>query len=189
MSTDLAERPKLVCAEDLLKMPDGDRYELVHGVLREAPASVESSWVGGKFHTRLANDVEESGIGFAIPADLQLRIFSDRNHLRRADALVLLVTSLPGGELPRTGFLEIAPDIAVEVVSPIDEAEDIDSKVQEYLAAGVRLVWVAYPKTRTIHVFHADGAVQLLNERDTLDGAPVLPDFHAPVSSFFRPRQ
>ena len=43
MSTGVADRPKLVCAEDLLKMPDGDRYELIHGVLREAPVSVESS--------------------------------------------------------------------------------------------------------------------------------------------------
>ena len=82
-------------------------------------------------------------------------------------------------------FLELAPDLAVEVVSPSDSANEIQEKVNEYLDVGVRLIWVVYPIQHTVTVYAADRAGRLLNEADTLDGGDVLPGFSLAVADIF----
>ena len=76
----------------------------------------------------------------------------------------------------------------LEVVSPNDLAWEVDMKVTEYLQAGVRLVWVFYPDTRTVWVSRADGQAARLGASETLSGADVLPGFTCPVADVF-PRQ
>jgi Uma2 family endonuclease len=98
----------------------------------------------------------------------------------------VLSTRLPGGLVPDTDFLELAPDIVGEVVSPHDEAEDVAEKVQEFLAAGVRLIWVAYPRNHSVYVYRADGSYEALGEQDELDGSPALPGFRLPISALFK---
>ena len=83
------------------------------------------------------------------------------------------------------GFLKMAPDLAVEVVSPSDSAAAVQSKVEDWLGAGTRLVWVVYPDTRSVTVYRSLNEAEVLSEPDALDGAPVLPDFALPVSDLF----
>jgi Uma2 family endonuclease len=90
---------------------------------------------------------------------------------------------LPDDRTPE-GNLKLAPDLAVEVVSPNDKAYEVEEKRAAYLAAGVRLVWIVYPPTRTVFVFHRSG-VTVLGESDTLTGADVLPEFSCPDGRFF----
>jgi Uma2 family endonuclease len=96
---------------------------------------------------------------------------------------------VPRGRLPdeRTpeGNMKLAPDLALEVVSPNDMAYEVEDKRVAYLRAGVRLVWIVYPPTRTFFIFRASGSVDLLTEADTLSGEDVLPGFSCPVSRFF----
>lgn len=87
-------------------------------------------------------------------------------------------------ELER-GFLRIAPDLAVEVVSPNDTVYEVDEKVEELLAAGVRLVWVLNPETRIVEVHRLDGTVSKLHVADELSGEDVLPGFTCPVAELF----
>ena len=84
-----------------------------------------------------------------------------------------------------SGFLERAPDLAVEVVSPSDSAAAVQSKVEDWLGAGTRLVWVVYPDTRSVTVYRSLNEAEVLSEPDALDGAPVLTDFAVPVSDLF----
>ncbi len=84
-------------------------------------------------------------------------------------------------------MLEIAPDIVAEVVSPHEDAENVETKIREYFAAGVRLVWVAYPLTRTVHIYRPDGSAAVLDERGTISGEDVLPGLEIPVASIFPP--
>jgi Uma2 family endonuclease len=81
-------------------------------------------------------------------------------------------------------YFEGAPELAVEVVSPSDSAEDLEIKVGQYLSAGAQQVWVLYPKTRDLHVYSAKHAVVLKSD-DVLKGGEFLPGFAVKVSELF----
>jgi Uma2 family endonuclease len=82
-------------------------------------------------------------------------------------------------------FVPVAPDLAVEVLSPSDRMAEAPSKVTMYLQAGVQLVWLLDPETRTISIFRPDAAPRTLYENDTLDGGDVLPGFSVSVAELF----
>ncbi|MHB1558920.1 MAG: Uma2 family endonuclease [Isosphaeraceae bacterium] len=89
--------------------------------------------------------------------------------------------------IPRADAWDVVPDLAVEVVSPTDIAQNLLGKVQEYFQAGVRLVWVVYPLQRCIHVFDAWNRIRVLGESDSLDGGVVLPGFQRALDDLFGP--
>jgi Uma2 family endonuclease len=79
----------------------------------------------------------------------------------------------------------MAPDLAVEVVSPSDLATDLDRKLVEYVEAGVSLVWVVYPETRRAFVFSSATEVRILSASDELDGGAVIPGFRLALTRLF----
>jgi Uma2 family endonuclease len=108
------------------------------------------------------------------------------NRVRRPAVSFIRIGRLTAGEEPE-GHCRIAPDLAVEVVSPNDLYSEVEEKVVEYLGAGVRLVWVINPPTRTVRVHRADGTGADLGALDELDGEDVLPGFHCKIEDLFRP--
>jgi Uma2 family endonuclease len=98
--------------------------------------------------------------------------------------------SLPGEDAYRVethydaGFWG-APDLAVEITSPSNRAPDVQEKVTDYLDAGVRLVWVVDPHTRTVTTHAPDATARILRQTDTLNGGDVLPGFRLPLAGFF----
>jgi len=88
-------------------------------------------------------------------------------------------------ERPLRQFPELAPDLVVEVVSPSDTAAEVEEKVQLWLDAGVRLVLVVYPSTRSVSAYRSRTDVRLLTEADLLDAGDVLPGFSCPVRDLF----
>ncbi len=78
-----------------------------------------------------------------------------------------------------------APALAIEVVSPTDLAEDLRRKVEQYLAAGTRAVWVFYPKNREVQVFRADGASFIRHEHERLEEPELLPGFSLDLKAVF----
>ena len=85
----------------------------------------------------------------------------------------------------RAGTFRSPPDLAVEVVSPNDEAEALETNLDEYLRAGVRLIWFVYPLTKNVWAYKSDGTAKLYRIADTLTGEDVLPGFTANVSELF----
>jgi Uma2 family endonuclease len=83
------------------------------------------------------------------------------------------------------GHARIAPDLAVEVVSPNDLYDEVDAKVEEWLSAGVQLVWVVSPRKRTVAVHRADGTSTIFHENDELTGDDIIPGFRCRVREFF----
>jgi Uma2 family endonuclease len=83
------------------------------------------------------------------------------------------------------GHGRIAPDLAVEVVSPNDRAKDLVSKLQDFRNAGIPLTWVLYPETQTVQVHRLDGSMTTLNCGDFLEGENILPGFRVEVSELF----
>jgi Uma2 family endonuclease len=171
--------------EDLLTMLDGDRFELVNGELVERKRGWDSSWIGGQLYTILNLYCKENRAGRVAPADASYQCFPDApNLVRRPDVSFIRWGRLPGGKRPR-GHCPIAPDLAVEVVSPNDLYSEVEEKVAEYRRAGVRLVWVVHPPTRTVRVHRLDGTVTDLTEADELSGEDVIPGFHCAVRDLF----
>ncbi len=83
----------------------------------------------------------------------------------------------------------VAPDLAVEFISPSEHGDEIIEKVREYLDAGVKCVWVVYTRNRYVLEFESLSSVRGLTEADELDGKDFLPGFRIPVSSLFQPQE
>ncbi|HEY5865262.1 MAG TPA: Uma2 family endonuclease [Candidatus Tectomicrobia bacterium] len=174
--------------EDLLTIPDGHRFDLVDGHLVERNMGAESSWIAQQINHRLCSYVETSQHGLVLGPDCGYQIFSDDpTRVRFPDGAFIRSGRLPNDAPPR-GHIRVVPELVLEVVSPNDLAWEVDMKVTEYLQAGVPLVWVFYPDTRTVSVYRANGKAARLGVGETLSGVEVLPGFTCLVADVF-PRQ
>jgi Uma2 family endonuclease len=173
-------------ADDLLKMPDGSDYELVDGHLVERPMGFQAGLVTAEVIRRISNHCHDQRLGYVTPGgDGGYQCFPDRPRLvRKPDVAFVRLGRFPNDQLPM-GYATLAPDLAVEVVSPNDLYEELEKKVVEYFRAGVRLVWVVSPESRTVLVQRPDGPSRRLFETDELLGEEVLPGFRCLVSEFF----
>jgi Uma2 family endonuclease len=171
--------------EELLAMPDGKSYELVGGQLVERKMGVESSWVGGRLHSRLDRFCEDHGIGWALLPDTGYQCFPrDPDQVRKPDVSFVPYGRFPGGVLPK-GWSKIRPDLAVEVVSPNETVYELDDKLSDYESVGVPLIWVINPKSRTVTIRRSDGTVSYLHENEDLSGEDVIPGFRCSVREIF----
>lgn len=165
-------------------MPDRGRYELVDGRLVERNVSIESSMIAAIINGRLIAFVLANRLGWVFQADGGLQIFtSTPERVRFGDGAFISRRRMP--ERPGHGHLKVAPELVIEVISPNDEAADVNAKVREYLAAGVLLIWVVYPESRSIDIYRASANNSQLSDQDTLTGEDVVPGFELPVSEIF----
>ncbi len=177
----------VLTADDLLAMPDGDRFELVDGKLVELPVGTQSSYIGGRILRLLASFCENPFIGWVLPADASYQPFPDRpNLVRKPDVSFIRAGRLPNETLPE-GHARLAPDLAVEVVSPNDLYYEVVQKMAEYRLAGVRLVWLVAPPTRTVQIRPLDGTLAEVGEEEELSGEDVIPGFRCSVRELFQP--
>jgi Uma2 family endonuclease len=175
----------LVTADQFQSMPDAGHYELLDGHLRERTMGVRSGYVGHQLSRLLGNHCADHRLGWILDADTGFQCFPGRpNRVRRPDVSFVRFGRFPGEDLP-DGHSRIAPDLAAEVVSPNDLAEAVTEKVNDFLLAGVRLVWVVYPHTRVVTVFRANGSAAFLREDQELTGEDVVPGFRCRVSDLF----
>ena len=180
-------------ADDLLTLPEGDRFELVDGRLVEKDMGARSSHVGGELAYLLKVFNHPNPVGWVLPADASYQFLPDRpNLVRKPDVSFIRLGRLANEELP-TGHIRLAPDLAVEVVSPNDLYYEVEEKVREYRQAGVRLVWIVAPPSRSVLVRRLDGTIAEVHEGDELSGEDVVPGFRCRVADVFhvpaRPQQ
>jgi Uma2 family endonuclease len=181
MLLDEAERPD---AEEW-DVPEG--FELVDGRLVEMPMGAESGRVAGKLYHRLEAHCEANPVGIPLPADIGFRCFPNRPRLlRKPDGSFFRPGRLPGDRVP-AGDITIAPDLAVGAVSPNDLAEAVMEKVDDYLTAGVQVVWVIYPVRRRAVAFGPNGFSQWVDESGELDGRDVIPGFRCKLGDILQP--
>ena len=180
-----ASSTKTYSPEDLELMPDAVAYELNDaGELVERAMGAKSSGIGITIATLFRNFVSLTGLGQILGSDVGLKLWPETpRRFRRPDVAFLSFARWPG-ELPE-GYLEVAPELIVEVVSRRDVAEDLAEKATQYFAAGVQLVWIVYPRTRAVLVLRTGTAASWLSGDDPISGEDVLPGFEATVSDFF----
>ena len=174
--------------EDLLAMPDGKSFELVDGQLVEVNVSNLSSFVATKTSTRLDNYCSTNDLGEVFGSDAYYECFPDRpRHARKPDVSFIRKARLPADWFEQ-GYFRIAPDLAVEVISPGDSAYEVDEKITELLDAGVQLVWEINPEERIVFVHRGDRPILKLKENVLLDGEDVIQGFSCRVGDLFPPR-
>ncbi len=157
--------------------------ELVDGVLVEKTVGLQESSLAALILRMIGNFIEASGLGIVLGADGMAKLAP--GLIRIPDVSFVRWERFPGRIVPSAAFLEGGPDLAVEVLSPSNTAREMDRKIKDYFASGVRLVWYVDPISQTAEVFTAVGQSIHLGLADTLDGGDVLPGFTLPLARVF----
>jgi Uma2 family endonuclease len=168
-------------------LPDDDRpgCELIDGVWVEKNMSSASGAIESNLNFALKGHVRANKLGHVIAESGMYQLFAAQpKQIRRPDLSFVRSGRLPDEKVP-VKKMQLAPDLAVEVISPNDEAEEVESKLDEYLRAGVRLVWLIYLPTRNVWAYKQDGTAKLYRSTDTLPGEDVMPEFAVPVAELF----
>ena len=186
MDTREAETVEILTVEEFEKLPEEDAYrvELVRGRLVREPRPAARH---GRILARLAGEIDRYARHHALGltfVDVGFVLADQPPTVRGPDLAFVNAEAARREGMPRT-FWRIAPDLAVEILSPSNTAAEIQQKVLEYLAAGSRLVWIVDPKTRSVTVYRSPSEIKILREGDLLDGAEVLPGFELSLVEIF----
>ena len=168
-------------------MPDDGfhRYELVEGrLITMTPAGGLHGRLIVRLTTALDTFVEEHDLGAVFAADTGFHLARTPDTVRAPDISFVTKERVLDVGLT-TGFWPGPPDLAGEVVSPSDSMAEVQSKAQEYLRKGVRLVWVVLPEKRAVAVYRPGAPSETLSEHDVLDGGEVVPGFRYPLARLF----
>lgn len=180
-----------ISADRFIALVDSPEYadrivELVEGEIVEMskPTGLHGQ-ITMRLGAKIFNHAEENGLGIVTAADTGFILESDLDGgdtVRGLDVAFIRGATAPA-ILPDQ-LVKVAPDLAVEVISPSNKATDMHRKIRQLLAAGTTLIWIVYPELRNVDVHTLDGATTL-NAADTLSGGDVLPGFEIPVREIF----
>lgn len=188
----MATITRLMTEEEFLALPDveGVDRELIRGELRERPTMTTRgfahSTVLGRIAQRLNNwvDLQPAPRGVVVVGEARIRLRADSPTFVGVDVAYFEARSLP--EKPRKArFIDGPPVLAVEILSPSDEQEDVADKVREYLDAGVPLVWIVDTFFSTVTVHQPEARPQLFNVDQEITAEPFLPGFRVAVADLF----
>lgn len=147
------------------------------------PVGMEHGGVVINLGRLLSAYARENRLGL-VGTEIGFRLHRDPDTVRAPDIAFVARDRLPTEGIPKK-FADFPPNLAVEVVSPEDTASEVLKKVEEYLAAGVGLVWVVDPGTRTVTVYRSLQDVKILTADQALDGGDELPGFRVEVAEIF----
>ena len=183
----MASRPRRWTADDLWELPGKEKIEMVDGcplgpkAMERRLGFFRRSMIEFRFVQRFATDPVAQlgffgpGFGFVSPSG---------RGLHPPDLAFLRYDRMPD-EADWDGLSLVAPDVAIEVLSLVDEPERMATEIADYLAGGVRLLWVVDPESRTITVHTPDEPGRVVGVGDKLDGGEVVPGLRIPVAAIF----
>lgn len=180
----------VMTTDDLLSLPkNGSERWLIRGRLREKPMTVRN-----RFHSRIMTrvakfldnwlDQQPEPRGEILCGEAGVRLRRDPDTTVGID-VVYIPPALAAKESKDTTLVDGVPVLVVEILSPNDEQSEIDEKTDDYLQAGVALVWVIDPHDRTITIYRKDAEPALVNIRQELSGEPELPGFRVAAEEIF----
>ncbi len=177
---------RLFTIQDVIDLPDdGCRFELIRGELhRMSPASGKHGAIAFEIAGAIRDYLRKHPIGRGFTADTGFILARDPDVLLAPDVAFVRSERLPP-EGEQSGFLAVAPDIAVEILSPWDRPARVTEKVLEYLRAGVAEVWLIDPEERTLAVHRPDLTVQTISGDATFEVSSVLPGLRIPLADLF----
>lgn len=152
--------------------------ELVDGTLVEKPVGLRESVIASNLIVLLGNYAKSGNLGVVSGEQGMIQMLM--GNIRMPD-----VAFLPGGQLPAEPAPQLAPVLAVEVLSASNTDEEMRIKVREYFQSGVQVVWMLDPPTQTLRVYDAPDRFRQLTRDDTLEGGDLLPGFATQVGELF----
>ncbi|MBI1917655.1 MAG: Uma2 family endonuclease [Planctomycetes bacterium] len=178
---------RLLTAEEFAQLPqpeDGSQQELVNGVVLTVPApSFNHGQVCSTIGCKLGVFIDANQRGWITSNDSGVILAREPDTVRGPDLAFWSRERMPAP--PQTGYPDLAPDLVVEVLSPSDVFPQILRKVQQYLRAGTREVWVVVPEDRSVTVCRPGQEQVILSNGETLSSGDILPGFSCPVAELF----
>ena len=177
--------PGTATEKDVIRVLDRENWlcELVDGTLVEKAMGYEESEIAAYLVLRLYGFVLPRKLGLVTTESGPVRLFP--GLVRMPGVAFVSWDRLPGRKVPKTPIPHLAPDLAVEVLSKSNTKAEMTRKLGEYFQAGVRLVWMVDPRTRTVRVHTAVDQSVLLKGNEVLDGGEVLPGFSLSLDEIF----
>ncbi len=167
-----------------LEAPRKRICELIDGVLVEKAMGYSESTLAAYLIALLDGFVRPRNLGLITSPDGTVRLWAGR--VRIPDVAFFSWDRMPGRRRPTAPIPELAPDLAVEVLSRSNTRAEMRRKRQDYFSVGVRLAWEIDPEARTVAVYTSPESPDVvLTEADTLDGGPVLPGFRLALKDLF----
>jgi Uma2 family endonuclease len=162
---------------------DGRKYELIDGDLLMSPVGMTHSDICIHLSTLLNVFVRRKKLGKVFDSSMGYRL--SRAVLLSPDVSFVSKTRLSEIMLAPDKFLQGAPDLVVEVLSPSDSVKIIETKIDKYFEHGTSLAWLVDSKRHTVTVYTLDGVTKLTRGADSLTGGNVLPGFRCKISQIF----
>ena len=167
--------------EQFLRLPDdGHKYELVDGEAKEVPTGIRHDVIGAIIIYRLTPHV--IGRGFLTMSQAGFRMRS--GNLRCPDVSFTRKERFPNEQAPE-GFGDASPDLAIEIISPSEDAAAVFRKLGEYFASGSEQVWLIEPDTQRVTVYRSLMNPQTYDAKDEITAGDLLPGFRCRVADLF----
>jgi len=178
--------PGTATEDDVIKLLEAPRKricELIDGVLVEKPMGLRESILGAAISSSLREFVKPRKLGIVAGADGTIRLWPGR--VRIPDVAYISWDRLPGRRIPDQPIPEVAPNIAIEILSESNTKKEMEKKREEYFRVGAQLVWEVDPESRTVAFYTSPVDPTVLKESDVLDGGSVLPGYSLRLADLF----
>lgn len=183
ISSTLSET-NLITGENLLAMGDIGPCELIDGrIVAMTPTGAKHAMVEMNLTRYIGNFVANGKLGWVMCGEVGIYTRRSPDRIRAADIAFISKERLLEG--PPRGFLEVAPELVVEIISPGDRWQDVRQKLEEYFSIGVQWVWIVEPEQRVVLVYRSSTQIDKFTSGDTVLGEGVLEGFNMPVDNLF----
>jgi Uma2 family endonuclease len=185
MAVDLiATQTDLITGEELAQMGDIGPCELVRGrIVSMSPTGDAHGGYEGNFYYAIRLFVDAHKLGKVRVGEVGIYVARNPDTVCGADAI--FISHERYAQKQSSSYLDVGPELVVEILSPNDAWSKVMQKLREYFAIGVRLIWVADPATRTVFAYRSITDVREFTTQDELPGDDVLPGFVVPVAQLF----
>jgi Uma2 family endonuclease len=183
MAVETAE--KLLTGEELLALGDIGPCELVEGrLVHMSPTGDLHGGYESNFDEQLKAFVRKHNLGKVRVGEVGIYIRRNPDTVRGADVVFISNARYAKRQL-QAGFLDVAPDLVVEIMSPDDRWQEVNEKLRDCFSIGVRLVWVGNPAEPAVYAYRSLTDVRRFGSDDELTGDEVLPGFSVRVATLF----
>ena len=176
--------PSVLTGEELYAQGDIGRAELIKGEITPmSPTGYMHGFIEGNFYAAIREVVLSKQLGQTLVGEVGIYTHRNPDTVRAAD--VTFISTGRMAQVKSRSYLDVAPELVVEVMSPDDRWSGVMEKLAEYFQAGVLAVWVADPASEQVFIYRSLTDVEQLSPEDTLTGGEILPGFAVKVSDFF----
>ena len=174
------ETQELITGEELFRRGDLEHTELVKGeIVYMSPAGHLHGYIEGRFYRALEAFVTQHQLGRVLVGEVGIYTGRNPDTVRGAD--VAFISHERMAQVKSKSYLDVAPELIVEVLSPDDSWSKVMDKLEEYFSIGVLVVWVADPRKQQVYIYQSLTEVQRFTAAESLPGGQILPGFNAPV--------